>query len=202
MDRLTTAVVAAGLLGVSPCALAATVAPGSTKIEALPGTQVSVLWLIGDVSTPLFGYSLDLNLAPVLPMNTGVVTVDVGATNFFPARNLIAAGGATLDPVFSVILSDGMGGVFISANTDDGSTVLPVAGVNDVLTELVFTISADALGEFTFVLGPGSALSDAQGFPVPFDGGSVTITVVPAPSVAVASLLSVGVLALRRRRGA
>jgi len=190
---------AAGILGglmVASGAQAAMILPETPSIVTTPGQSVSVLWLIEDVQTPLFGYSLDIDTTGP----TGGVSIDTDATNFFADRNLILAGGFELDPLFSLIQSDGMGGAFISTNTADGSTVLPTPGVNDVLAEVVFDVSSDALGDYVFGLGPGSALSDGQGFPVTFSSQTLTITVVPAPGGA-AAILASAVLVARRRRG-
>lgn len=181
---------------------AGVIAPEQSLVEVLPGSQVSVLWLVQDVTTPLFGYSLDIDLvtSPIaLSEVTGTVAVDAAATNFFESRNLILAAGGELDTFFTLIESDDAGGVFINTNTADFSTILPAAGVNDVLAEVVFTASADALGDFTFELGPGTALSDGAGFPVPFGGSSLTISVIPAPGGTVLCAI-VGAVALRRRR--
>ena len=137
------------------------------ELQLCVGRTESMLFLLQQNTTPLFGYSLDIDIVPAAGA-TGSVTVNVGLTNFFEVRNLITAGGAELDPLFSVILDTGDGGVFVSANTADGSTVLAVDDVNDVLVEVFFEASPDAGGDFMIELGPGSALSDGSGFAVPF----------------------------------
>ena len=136
-------------------------------LQLCVGQTESMLFLLRLNTTPLFGYSLDIDIVPAAGA-TGSVTVNVGLTNFFEVRNLITAGGAELDPLFSVILDTGDGGVFVSANTADGSTVLAVDDVNDVLVQVFFEASPDAGGDFMIELGPGSALSDGSGFAVPF----------------------------------
>ncbi len=156
-------------------AAAAPEGAGPTELIVLDGPELqlcvgeteSMLFLLRQNTTPLFGYSLDIDIVPAAGA-TGSVTVNVGLTNFFEVRNLITAGGAVLDPLFSVILDTGDGGVFVSANTADGSTVLAVDDVNDVLVEVFFEASPDADGDFMIELGPGSALSDGSGFAVPF----------------------------------
>lgn len=164
----------------------------------LPGSTVSVLFLLQDNTAPLFGYSLDVDLLPETGAS-GQVTANIDLTNFFDTRNLITAAGATRDPMFSDILGPGDGGVFITTNTDDGSTVLAVDGVNDVLAQVFFDVSPDAFGDFTILLGPASALSDIGG-DVLFDFSPATITVVPEPGTITYGILALGLLA-RRNRG-
>lgn len=187
--------VAFGTVMLGSSAEAAFIHPETLAINALPGQTISVLWLIEDVATPLFGYSLDLDVTGP----ASGITVDAGATSFFAPRNLFLAVGLELDPVFSLVLPSGAGGVFITANTADGSTALPSPGVNDVLAQVVFVVGTDALGEYVIELGPGSALSDAQGFPVSFSSAPLTITVVPTPGAPVALVLCSLLLAPRRR---
>ena len=167
-------------------------------LEVLPGASATSLALLGESVTPLFGYSLDLEIV-ALAGSTGTISIDTAATNFFLARNLIAAGGAALDPVFSVI-QPAMNGAFISANTADLSTVTATPGVNDVLAQLFFAASSDASGDFEVRVGGGTALSDGNGFPVAFESRSLPIRVIPAP--ASLALLVGGLMAIGRRRGA
>jgi hypothetical protein len=187
-------------VAIVPIATPALIMPEEGRVEMLPGESSAVRFLIEDVATPLFGYSLDID-AVAAPVASGTVDVDVVASSFFEARNLIVAGGAQLDPFFSVIQSDDAGGAFVNANTADLATVTLVAGVNDVLAELVFVASPNALGTFEFELGPATALSDGGGLPVPFQARSLVIDVVPEPGTA---LLFCGVVALlistQRRR--
>jgi hypothetical protein len=184
------------LAGVSGHAVGGLIHPGQTMLEVLPGSQVRVLWIVDDVSAPLFGYSLDLNL---VSSGLGSVTANDSESNFFESRNLIVAGGRELDPLFSVINSDGLGGLFLSTNTSDFSSVIATSGVNDVLAEIVFDVSEDASGEFVFDLASGTALSDSDGFPVAFDQVALSIHVVPAPLSAL-PIGAVGLLSIRRRR--
>ncbi len=154
------------------------------NVVVSPGESVSILFQIRDNTTPLLGYSLDLDIG-ANPGAEGEVRANVEATEFYEVRNLITAGGATLDPLFSVISDPGDGGVFVNALTDDNSTVLAVTGVNDILARVILEASTDASGDFNVSLGPASVLSDGGGFAVPFTfgGGSVTIRqVVPAAS--------------------
>ncbi len=134
----------------------------------IPGGEVRVLVLIEDLGVPLFGYSLDVDVAPVMGA-TGSLVPSVSETNFFDARNLITAGGAMRDGFFSVIQLSPDDGLFVSTNTDDASAVLATADVNDVLVELVFDASNDARGTFEISFGPGSALANAGGKAVPFE---------------------------------
>jgi hypothetical protein len=148
----------------------------------LPGESVSVLLKLHNNVTPLFGYSIALRAVP-LGGATGTVTANVDATNFFDVQHLILADpdSAPLDPDFSVILPWNDGGVFINANTADGSTVLATPDVNDVFAEVVFDLSPDSSGSFALQLGPATALSDGDGFPVGyiFCGGVVASGEVP-----------------------
>ena len=163
--------------------------------EVIPGTTFDVLFTIYDTeSTPLFGYSLDVDVMS----NTdavGNLSVNIDLTNFFDDRNLISAGGAVRDPLFSDIVNTGDGGAFITTNTTGGSTVLVVAGVNDVLAQVFFDVSPDAFGDFTIELGPASTIGTTD-----FDFTPHTFTVVPEPSTLLLCLAGVAVVR-RRRRG-
>lgn len=144
-----------------------------------PGFHVPVLFRLAENTVPLFGYSLSITAVPAAGAQ-GTVTVDLVATNFFPSQHLILAdpGGAVLDPLFSVILPSGQGGVFVNANTADLSTVIAEPGINDVLVQVWLNASEDASGTFALVLGSATALSDDQGFAVPFvyEGGTVEVS--------------------------
>ncbi len=142
------------------------------------GGEVRVLVLIEESAVGLFGYSLDIDIAPV-GAATGSLVPNVSLTNFFDARNLISAGGAMRDGFFSVIEGSADGGVFISTNTNDLSAVFPVPGVNDVLAELVLDASTDAAGEFRIEFGSGTALSDTAGMPIAFASSSATVMIAP-----------------------
>jgi len=135
--------------------------------QVQPGSTVAALVKLEFNTTPLFGYSIDVDVLAD-PDAKGSVTANVELTNFFAGQNVIAAGGAEMDGLMSVIVDPGDGGVFVSANTDDSSTVLAVPDINDVLAEVVFDISEDASGEFCIRLGRASALSDGEGTAVPF----------------------------------
>ena len=198
MHMRVSTVILSGGLGVG-AASGAIITPADSLVEVTPGSQVSVLWLLHDASTPLFGYSLELLPAVSTVDTLGSVSIDVAQSNFFPDKNLIVAGGADLHPFFSVIRPSGPSGVFLNANTADLSTVVAVDGLNDVLAEIVFTATPDALGDFVFHLGPATALSDADGFAVPFDGESITIRVIPSTGGGV-TLLGAALVAVRRRR--
>ncbi len=150
------------------------ITPMDSTIEA--GDEVRLLYVIQPAGIPFFGYSLDIDISPVGP-TTGSLVPNVSLTNFFDAQNLITAGGATRDPFFSVILGAPDGGVFVSTNTADGSGVLPVVGVNDVLVELVLDASADASGEFRIEFGLGTAFADVNGQPIPVGLSSASVVV-------------------------
>lgn len=144
----------------------------------------SVFFLIRNNTTDLLGYSLDVDIVP--PEGAvGSVTANVPTTNFYNGiQNVIAEGGAELHPDFSVILDLGDGGVFVNAITADNSTVIAIDDVNDVLTQVFFDTSADACGDFIMQLGPASALSDGDAFPIPFgfESGMVRVRVADCPA--------------------
>lgn len=154
-----------------------------------PGATLSVLFLIRDNSTGLMGYSLDVTATPNEGA-TGTVTANIASTNFYEKQNLIAAypGGAELDPFFSVIIDGGDGSVFVNAITEDNSTVTASDNINDVFAQVFFDVSADASGTFTIQLGPASALSDGDAFPVAFDFEPGTILVEAAVPPVVTSI--------------
>jgi hypothetical protein len=189
-------IVIAFLLGSEPIAFGApihlTVEAGTNGI--LPGTTFDVLFTIHDQeSTPLFGYSLDINIVPEAGAS-GLLSANIDLTNFFDSQNLITAAGATRDPLFSDIMGTNNGGVFITTNAQSGETVLAEEGVNDVLAQVFFDVSADAFGEFTVELGPASTVGT-----VDFEYVPHTFTVVPEPSTLFICLA--GVAAIRKRRG-
>lgn len=179
---------------------AAFIRPEVSAVTTDGSIPVSVRWLIQDTVTPLFGYSLDLERMPVTRGVASGASIDPSMSNFFDERNLLTAGGLERDQDFSIIAGDGSGGVFISTNatTLDGTT--PVAGVNDVLAEVVFTIDSSVPGDYVFQLGSGSALSDTSGFPVDFESTPLTITVIPSPAGGLLIISGIGPVALRRRR--
>ena len=129
-------------------------------------------------STPLLGYSLDVDIVPIMG-STGSVTADVALTNFYLGENLIEDDpSATLHPLFSLILDPGDGGVFVNAITEDFTVpVTAVADTNDVLAEVIFNASAFADGDFTIQLGPATALADANADAVAYDFTPRTLTV-------------------------
>lgn len=165
-------------------------------VNVLPGESVPGLALLDESTTPLFGYSLDIEIVS-LPGATGMLTVDTAATNFFEPRNLITAGGAIRDPIFSLIQSTAEG-AFISTNTADLSTVAAESGINDVLAQVFFIASGDAIGDFEVRFGGGTALSDGQGFPVEHTTQTLRVTVIPTPG-AIGLLLGAAVYHRRRR---
>ncbi|MCA9276993.1 MAG: hypothetical protein KDA29_13300 [Phycisphaerales bacterium] len=181
-------------------ACAEVIRPELEVLVVQAGTEVSVLWKLEQSSIPLFGYSLDLNIVPDAGgVRQGSVAVNTERTNFFDSQNLISAGGGTRDSFFSVILPDATGGAFLSTNASDtNSAFVAELGVNDVLAEMYFDISADAEGTFVFELGNATALSDADGIAVGFSAVSLSIVVVPAPSTLPMACLLFGYTRVRR----
>ncbi len=167
------------------------------SIEVQAGSSASVLVVIRENTTNLAGYSLNVDVVGVGDA-LGDVVVDVGASNFFPSRNLIVQDADDgLDPVFSVISDPGDGGVFFNAQSLSGETVeLAQPGFSDVLGELILDVSPDALGRFTLSLGPGTVLFDGLDG-VAFDTQALEISVVPEP----ATVLWLMVCLVLRRRG-
>lgn len=167
---------------------------GQTTI-ALPGQTVSVLFLIRDNTTPLIGYTVE---ALAMPQSgaVGGVTASVALTNFFDQQNLITAGGAVRDPLFSFIEDNGSGGGTVSTITQDASAVLAVDGVNDVLAQVFFDIPPDALGEFAVQLGSASVLVDGNAAAVPFTFAPGTIRVLDPSEIPAVSEWGTVVLSL------
>lgn len=139
------------------------------SILAAPGATVRLKVRLLNCDTPLIGYSAALRAVP-LAGATGAVTANAQTSSFFPPRNIILAAPAppALDPVFSVIVPLAQGGVFVNANTADGSAVTSVMEVNDTLAEIAFDVGATAHGVFEVQLGPASALANASGQGAPF----------------------------------
>ena len=164
----------------APSSFAEIVSADRAAIEATPETTSSILLLLSDNSTPLFGYSMDIAFAG-RDGSSGSVSANVELTNFFDEANLITAGGVERHPFSSQILGSSEGGVFISTNTIDLTTVLARSDENDVLAQVFFDVSPDARGDFEMILGPASALSGA-GVSVPLSFESAVIHVVPEPS--------------------
>ncbi len=178
----------ATLAGTITCALGAPLAsaelirPESAALDVIAGGTGSTIIILDDSVTPLFGYSLQLEIVP-LAGAIGSLTIDAAASSFFDSRNLITAAGLMRDPVFSVLQSTPTG-MFLSTNTSDLSTITAVPGLNDALAQIVFRASDDASGQFEVRFADGTALSDGQGFAVGFMSQPLTISVVvPAPGV-------------------
>ena len=113
----------AAVCAVSGSALAEIVRPEDPVLSVLPGSQIRSVWLIAGATTPLFGYSLDMNLA-LGEGAEGSVGVNAGASTFFPPRNIYMAAGHALDPLFTVMQGDGAGGVFLNTNAADYASCL------------------------------------------------------------------------------
>jgi hypothetical protein len=160
----------------------------ATDLYPAAGDSFRLKLSVADCAVPLFGYSAAVRVLP-LTGATGTVTASAPLTSFFPPRNVILAAPSApvLDPTFSLILPLPQGGVFINANTADGSTVLPVAPVNDVLGEAAFGVSSDARGIFLIQFGSSSALAAAGGQAVPFESGYAQVSVGPRLTVSATS---------------
>jgi len=149
---------------------------------AFPGQTVSVLFLLRDNTTPLSSYTVDVDIVSE-PGAVGTVTANVGLTNFFDQQNFITASGATRDPFFSAIVDNGTGGVSVTTNTNDFSTVLAIDDMNDVLAQVFFDVPQDALGDFTVQLNAQSALLDGNIASVSFVTTPGTIRVLVPPPI-------------------
>jgi hypothetical protein len=168
------------------------------NITALSGTMHGVLFLIRGNTTPLAGYTLHVGVFAE-PSASGTVTADINATNFYDTRNIITAGGAVRDPMFSIIGSDDDGGVVVTTVTENLSTVTALDGINDVLVQVMVNVSHPAAGDFTIGLREGSVLVDGNGSSVPFVFAPGTIhvwdaSVVPTVSSWGVVLLTLGLL--------
>lgn len=185
---------------VASTAAAQAVRPGTLELTLEPGETAAVVWLVEDISEPLFGYSLEIQLSDrgggLRPLGE-LPRIDPDGSSFLPSRNLFTAAGVDLDPTFSVIQPSGASGVLLNAIADDGSAVLPIEGVNDALGETLIEAGA-APGLYEFVIGPVSALSDADGFPVAFEPQLLTVRVVPLVPTLTPLALTAGWISRRR----
>lgn len=150
-------------------------------IPSVPaGETVTFQIRLENSTTPLFGYSLGISMQPQ-PGSGGESIGVADESSFFVKQNLIAGAGFTIDELFSVILDDGDGGVFVNANTSDGSTVIAVPGINDILAEVTFQTQPGALGPFEVLLSGATALADGDGLAVPYEYEPLIIDVTIAP---------------------
>ena len=149
--------------------------------------------------TPIFGYTLRLSITPE-PGATGSVVLDATASDWGDPANLIEGAGETRDPDFTLLkmAGDDPNDLFATTNTEDLSTVLPVAGVNDLLLRAAVISSPDALGTWTIdFVGGVTVLSDGSFQSISATWGAATIFV-PEPSC-LAILACCSVLLARRR---
>lgn len=179
---------------------------GQMVTQVKQGSSFSLLArLSANNQIPLFGYSLNVDLTPSAGA-IGDVIGDPTASNFYVQQNLITQGGGTLHPVLSLILAPGDDGLFVNGvNHIPVPVSLSVPGVNDILAELVFDTSDDALGFFTFDLGPGSVLSHVPNQEVPFDILTTQVEIIPVPEPStLAGLIFMGLFVggrgLKRKR--
>jgi len=174
--------------------------PQPGVLYAEPGASVQILFHLRFNTTPVLGYSLDVDINKIGDAR-GEVLADAAATNFFDSRNLFLAAGLTLDPAFSMVIAQPDGGVFVNAITADSSVTVAIDGVNDILAEVVFDVAHDACGEFELSLGPASALSDAQALPIVFTVDTVRLIIAgteecPIPAASTWGLISFALLVL------
>ena len=170
--------------------------------EVVAGETFSMLVWLSEPTLGLAGYSLNVDVAAE-PGASGEVTANFDETNFFPDHNLILAGGSQFNDALTFIADPGDGGVFIQAFTIDFEPIDAVLGINDILAQVVFDVSPDASGLFTFSFGNGTQLSHVPGIEVTFDTIDHTVTVVPEPTTVIllaAGMAWGGVTAARRRR--
>ncbi len=166
------------------------------------GSAISVLVLLTDNTTNLVSYSLDVDVFGEPASVGNVAGLGDPPSNFFESRNLIEQDpDDALHPLFSVIATAADGGVFFSALSQSLTTVdLAVPGTSDILGQVFFDVSPDALGTYHIALGPATGLFDGES-KIPFDTNTLTIDVVPEPAAAVA-LAGFLLLAARTRRRA
>ena len=163
--------------------------------EINPGDQIAIVArLENNDETPLTGYSLNVDILPDAGAS-GTVVSDPLLSNFFLTENLITQGGGELHDL-STIFDPGDGGLFVNALTADLLPVDLAGDGHDAFAELIFDVSLDAEGFFTFDLGFGSVLADENFDSIEFSFEPLTIEVVPEPAsgamVAVLGLLAIG----------
>lgn len=171
----------------------------------IAGSTFSVLIKLTDNTTNLIGYTLDVDVDGVVGDHVGSVTADAASSNFFPSQNLIEQDpDQSLAPFpFSFITAEPDGGVLINAFSDDFETVdLAIDGVSDVLAQVFFDVSDDALGRFVISLGTDSSLGDEDLNGVDFRSIPLEIVSepIPAPGAAMLALIGMSMLGRVRRR--
>jgi hypothetical protein len=153
------------------------------------------------------GYSLDVDVfadsaatGRIIGLADSLYGDDAAQSHFDLPQCFIAAdpAGRALHPAFSVINGGGDGGVFVRALERMARPVGPADAGHDVLAELVFSVSPDAEGLFTFRCGPGTALLDATGTLVSFESPSATMEIV-VPEHGTILLVASTALLIRRR---
>ena len=165
------------------------------------GTSFSVLAVLRENTTPLAGYTLNVDIAGVPAMHVGTVTASAGLTNFFPSQNLIEQDPDDMINALSMISDPGDDGVFLNVFSDSLNVVdLAIEGVSDALAQIVFNVPLNALGLFEISLGTGSSLGDVDFMPVAFSSDPLVIEVVPEPSCVALQLMALAAWS-RRRRG-
>ena len=205
------AAVKAALIGASMSLSTASAEIVSFEIDDPPsgviiaGSTFSVLVKLTDNTTNLIGYTLDVDVEGVPADHVGSVTADAGLTNFFPSQNLIEQDpDDSLAPFpFSFIVPAVDGGVLVNAFSNSFGTVdLAIDGVSDVLAQVFFDVSEDALGRFVISLGPDTSLGDENLDGVEFTSIPLEVVArpIPAPGAALLALVGMSMLGRVRRR--
>jgi len=156
--------------------------PETGMIE--PGSTFSVLILLRNNNTNMVGYNLDVNVTGVPGEHSGNISANVALTNFFPERNLIEQDPDDMLAAFPISFIEAAPdkGVFVNAFSDSFDVVdLAIDGVSDVLAQVFFEVSADALGGFEIDLGPETSLGDENLDSIPFESIPALVTVEGPP---------------------
>ena len=212
--RFSCAIVSAALVGTLMYTTRASAEIISFEIDDPPsgviisGSTFSVLILLTDNTTELVGYTLDVDVDGVPSNHVGTITANAAMTNFYLIQNLIEQDpDQSLAPFpVSFITAQMDGGVLINAFSDDFETVDPaIDGVSDVLAQVFFDVSEDALGQFVISLDlAGTSLGDAELDGVDFTSIPLEIVAepIPAPGAAMLALLGMSMVGRARRRSA
>lgn len=208
-ERALFVLVTVALLGASVCPSPASAEIISFEIDDPPsgiitaGSTFSVLVRLSDNTTNLIGYTLDVDVDGVPAEHVGTVTADAGLTNFYPIQNLLEQDpDDSIAPFpFSFIDAALDCGVLINAFSDSFGTVdLAIDGVSDILAQVFFDVSDDALGRFTISLGPDTSLGDENLDGVEFTSIPLEIVAEPVPAPGAALLAMIGMSMLGRVR--
>lgn len=161
--------------------LSAAVITGTLQSPAFvrAGDTFRALLLVSG-SELMVGYTLHVIVTPV-DGGEGTLVAASMTSSFAPSRNIFVATGIPLDPFFSVIETVEDGSLVINALSENLAAAGPVSGVSDALAMVEFVVQDKASGRFELRLGGATALSDPNGFGIPFAFDPVEFEVLPSP---------------------